>query len=513
MTNHNKTKLSRLALIACFLLTLGFGMQSCKKSRSEMGKDLYSKTKNKVYKDVTPEGFEPVFKAMLESEGAKLPNAKIILAHYAANGYDPTLLLDHLSGDDIKALPQYLNKSNEHGLDPTLFRAAKIDTLINNIYGKKSIKTLEEAYHDMAELEMTMAASLISYSNALQFGVFNPRKIYQRYYTATARPDSAYMNNALNTKDFKSYLDSIQPKDKHYVALQKALMEGFVATGQTKEETQRTLVTNLERLRWKNKPTQDRYVIVNIADFRLDVMNQGKSELNMKVCVGEGRNKDAENSLVEYDESDKVDRPFSRETPQLASEINMVQVNPIWNIPVSIASKEIVVEAQKDPYYLANKNINVYKDGKLIDDPETIEWNANSGTEYSFKQQPGSDNSLGKIKFLFPNKSSVYLHDTPAQAPFGREMRAVSHGCVRLEKPLEFARVLFGDGTEKFQKIEQFMGEDKSQPTDLALPKKVPVYLTYVTGWVDDAGQIQIRPDVYGLDIVLYGHLQKLIRG
>jgi murein L,D-transpeptidase YcbB/YkuD len=308
----------------------------------------------------------------------------------------------------------------------------------------------------------------------------------------------------------KHYLDSIQPKDPQYLMLQKALLAGGQAQGMTKEETTRYLVVNMERLRWKNKPTQSKYVIVNIPDYTLDVMENGKSVLNMKVCVGEGRNKDNQNTLADYDESDKVDRPFSRETPQLNSMIHSVQVNPVWNIPQSIASKEIMVEAAQDPYYLANKNIDVYENGKVVEDPETINWASVSKDKYEFKQRPGDDNSLGKIKFLFNNKSSVYLHDTPAKAAFNNAMRAVSHGCVRLGDPQALAREIFGEG-ETYQKIAQYMGEDNPKPTTIAVPKKIPVYITYVTCWADSTGTLQYRPDVYGLDIVLYGHLQKFL--
>lgn len=498
-----------LIMLLALLFTLVF--QSCKKSRSDMGKTLFKKTKNKVFKDVTPEGFAPVFQQVLEQQKSKLNNAGIITAYYQHNEYDPVLLMDHIDNDDIKNAINYYNKAGEHGLNPTLFQSAQIDTLLHRFYDKKKLKTLDEAYRDIAQIELLLANSLINYSNALQFGVINPRRIYSRYFTATARPDTAFMQHVFEVPSFKNYLDSIQPKKPEYLALQKSLAEGYTAPGMTQQETQRLLIVNLERLRWRNKPTENRYVIVNIANYQLDLMNNGASELNMKVCVGEGRNKDHTDNLVEYDDSDKVDRPFSRETPQLNSMINQAQVNPVWNIPESIAGKEIIVEAQKDPYYLSNKNINVYKNGKLVDDPETIDWGSASATEYSFKQQPGEDNALGKIKFLFPNKSSVYLHDTPAKLPFTKDMRAVSHGCVRLEKPLDFARALFGDGSKKYTLVEKLMGQDKSEPTDLSVSPKMPVYITYITCWPDSTGQIQVRPDVYGLDIVLYAHLQKVL--
>jgi murein L,D-transpeptidase YcbB/YkuD len=503
-----------LAILAISGLAVLFTFTSCKKkSRSDMGKSLFDKTQNKVFKDVTPEGFAPVFEKAIEGSKAKLTNAKVIQAYYSSNDYDPTFLMEHLANDDLKVLPDYLAKAAEHGLDPKMFQTEKIKALLAKFYDKTAIKTTDEAYQDMAQLELTIANSLINYSNALQYGVMNPRRIYANYYTATKRPDSIGMSSLFAVKSFKTFLDSIQPKDSQYIALQKALTGNVLVPGLTKEETQRTLLVNLERLRWKNKPAESRYVIVNIPAFELDLMDGGKSTLNMKVCVGEGRNNDRSDNLVEYDESDKVDRPFQRETPQLNSEIYVAEVNPIWNIPQSIAGKEIIVEAAKDKYYLANKNINVYKNEKLVDDPETINWDGMADSEkssYSFKQQPGDDNSLGKVKFLFKNSSSVYLHDTPAKEAFKKQVRAVSHGCVRLEKPLDFAHALFGDGA-KYTMIAKYMGEDNPEPTSVMLNKKMPVYITYVTCWAEPDGNLQFRKDIYGLDIVLYAHLQKFL--
>jgi murein L,D-transpeptidase YcbB/YkuD len=269
---------------------------------------------------------------------------------------------------------------------------------------------------------------------------------------------------------------------------------------------------SLERLRWRNKPYEPKYVIVNIPDFRLDVMEDGKSVLNMKVCVGQGRNMENQNTLEHFDDTARADKPFPRETPILNSVIHSVEVNPVWNIPRSIATKEIIVEAAEDRFYLANKNIDVFKDGKRIADPETIDWSqvTPNNLEYEFKQRPGEDNSLGKIKFLFKNRSSVYLHDTPNKAAFRKTMRAVSHGCVRLGDPLGLATNLFGEGAD-LDTISNDMIVNKPEPTNIGLPKKTPIYITYVTCWADENGVIQYRPDVYGLDIVLYSHLQPLL--
>ncbi|MDB5126115.1 MAG: hypothetical protein JWQ85_347 [Mucilaginibacter sp.] len=490
---------------------LALTIQSCKKkSRSDMGAELYKKTQNKVFKDATPEGFADVFKQVLIDNKGKMANPNLITSFYVQNDYDPVFVMDHIFNGDVDIISNYFEKAGQHGLDPKMFKADQIKQLVAKFKDKKGIKNLDEAYHDIAELEILMANSLINYSSALEYGMVSPRKIYARYFTATKRPDSASMLKTLRAQNLKAYLDSIQPKDPQYLMLQKALMSGGTAQGMTKEETTRYLVVNMERLRWKNKPSEPKYVIVNIPDYRLDVMDNGHSILNMKVVVGEGRNMDNANTLVEYDESDKKDRPFSRETPQLNSVIHSVQVNPEWNIPKSIASKEIMVEAAQDPYYLSNKGIDVYENGKKVEDPETIDWGSVSKDQYEFKQRPGDDNSLGKIKFLFNNNSSVYLHDTPAKSGFSQTMRALSHGCVRLGDPQALAKVVFGEGPT-YDKIIKAMSEDNPEPTTIAVPNKIPVYITYVTCWADSTGTLQYRPDVYGLDIVLYGHLQKFL--
>lgn len=509
-----KTNLQIKRTISFLLLltaTLVF-LQSCgKKNRSDISKIIYGETKNKAFKNLNSDTFAVVLKMTLETKRSTLDNPKFITSFYERNGYEPALVLQHLSKGELKLIPEYIGKSAEHGLNPEMFKYNELNAIIQKIYDKHAIKTKEEAYQSLADLELMTANSFINYSSALEFGVISPRKIYARYFTETKRPDSISMERVFSVKDLHSFLDSIQPKDPQYFALQKALTSGFIGEKMTKEESQRVLEVNLERLRWKNKPNADKYILVNIADYRLDVIDHGKSILNMKVVVGEGRNTDFTDNLREYDENDlKKDRPFTRETPQLNSLVHSVQVNPVWNIPQSIATNEITKSAAEDPYYLANHNIDVYKDGKKIEDPETIDWSqGDPGKTYSFKQRPGDDNALGQIKFLFNNQSSVYLHDTPAKGAFNLPQRALSHGCVRLEKPLELAYALFGDGA-KYELIKKDMSEPNPEATTLSLPKKVPVYITYFTAWADDGGKIQVRKDVYGLDIVLYTYLQRL---
>lgn len=511
-----KRFLSGLSLyIVTSTICLFFLFQGCKKAGSETGEIVFKVTKNKVFKNISDEKFATILKKVVNAKQEQLRNPKLITSFYEQNGYEPVLIKRYLPDAQLKQLATYLTKAGDHGLSAGMFEANLFSSLINRIYDKNKVADIEDAYQTLAEMEIVAANSLTSYSNAIVFGAISPRRIYAHYYTQTRRPQDNDMLKLFELDNLVKYLDSIQPKDKSYLALQKALKEGITEPGMSKEETSRQLTVNMERLRWKVEKGEGKSVWVNIPDYRLDVMENGLSLLDMKVCVGQGRDLKKTDDLKEYDEQDlKKDRPFSRETPQLSSMIYGVQVNPVWNIPESIATNEISRHAAADRYYLSNNNIDVYENGKLIQDSETINWSDTSeGKKYTFKQRPGEENSLGKIKFLFKNESAVYLHDTPAKAAFDKPVRAVSHGCIRLEKPLELAQQLFGDG-EKYQLIQKEMALTANQKAkDIALPVKIPVHLTYFTCWADQNGSLQFRKDIYGLDVVLYSYLMKLGQG
>jgi len=505
---NNRKPFTAIIILLCAFMVV---FQGCKKKRRwDMPGILFKKTQNKVFNKLDVDAYYTVFTKVLDSIGPKLNNYQFIKIYYTLHKDEPGLVEKHLPDDGLKVMVDYFQKAGTHGFNPGIFQADTIDALLHDFYDKKAIKNTDEAYHDLAKLELLSANSLLNYSNYVQFGYVNPKKIFPRYFTATKEADSASMLQVFRESSLRTYLDSIQPKDPQYIALQKALVNDDVVPGLSIEESKRVLLVSLERLRWKNKPQGDRYVIVNIPDFRLDVIDSGHSVLNMKVCVGQGRNMDYSKNLMHFDDTDRVDKPQAHETPLLSSVIYMAQVNPVWNIPQSIASKEIVKEEIDDKFYLSNKGIDVYKNGKKIDDPEDIDWTTADVSDYDFKQEPGDDNSLGKIKFIFKNKSNVYLHDTPAKSAFFEAMRAVSHGCVRLQQPLELAHNLFGDG-EKYDTITKDMTDNNPDPTDLNLPKKVPVYITYVTCWADSTGTLQYRRDVYGQDIVLFSNLEKVL--
>ena len=462
--------------------------QGCN-NHNELADSMSVKFKNEVFKELDTAAYNPVFRKLLEEKRGELKYGSVISAYYKSHNYQSVFIFNFLPKDDLKILADRLAKAPEHGLDPKIFHYTELKQLVDKFYDKKSIKTLDEAYKNMALLELQSAESLISYSNALKYGIVKPRKIFPRYYMETLEPDSISILNIFDVHNMKEYLDSIQPKNHEYEVLQKALAENYVYPDLSAKETKKIIQLNLERLRWKNKPATDRYVWVNIADYTLKFVEEGKTKLVMKVCVG--RNTTGKNG---------------RQTPQISSEIYNVQVNPVWNIPESIIKNEIYGHVSRNPSYLANHRISIYKGGKKVSANE-VNWSGGSKGRYAFRQAPGDYNSLGKIKFQFLNASSVYLHDTPAKSPFKLTVRAISHGCVRLEKPAEFAKALFGEGA-KFKLIEKELKESNPTARDIPVKPKVPVYLDYMTCFVGDSSQIQIRPDVYKLDKILYSKMK-----
>jgi murein L,D-transpeptidase YcbB/YkuD len=497
--SHNKR------ILFLFLTVLLLVQSACKKDRT-FDQILYKVSKNNIYKEIDEAKFATVLEATIAEETKKLKHPTFILDFYKNNGFQAVLLKRYLPNHQLEDLSDYLSEADVHGLSPAIFNAEDYQKQIDKVMVKETIKSLDDAYEALAQLEIQTADKLLSYSNALSYGLLDPTKIFNRYYMETKRPDSSSMIKVLNEKDLKNYLDSIQPSSESYKILQKALTSSTTAPKKSEEETKKIIQANLERLRWKHSYDSLNMVYVNIPAFKLVVIQDGKPTEEMKVVVGTGRN-NADKDEIGNHSKPLVDVPHSHETPVLSSLIHSVQVNPIWNIPESIASKEILNLIKNDRFYLANNGIEVLENEKVIEDPESIDWSAVSkeNLPYRFRQKPGVDNALGKIKFLFKNNSSVYLHDTPAQAAFERDIRASSHGCVRVEKPLDLADFIFKDA-EKFKFIKNEMEGTSTNAKDISLEPKMTVVLDYMTIVANREG-IEFFPDIYGLDMVLYSHL------
>lgn len=237
---------------------------------------------------------------------------------------------------------------------------------------------------------------------------------------------------------------------------------------------------NMERWRWLPHDPGIRYVLVRIADFELEVVENGEPVIRMRVIVG---------------------KPYWR-TPIFGSVMTHLEFNPYWYIPRSIAVEEILPLVRQDSTYLSRKRIRVAAGGAdtargIVAD--SIDWNGISEAEfdYLFTQLPGPGNPLGRVKFFFPNPFDVYLHDTPNPELFERSVRDFSHGCIRLEKSLELATYVLGEDWSQ-ERVEGAVASAENR--QVLLPEPLPVYVLYWTAWVDEEGMVQFREDVYDGD-------------
>lgn len=224
------------------------------------------------------------------------------------------------------------------------------------------------------------------------------------------------------------------------------------------------LLINLGRMRWMPSQPNGTLIVVNIPEFMLHLLENGKKEFDMNVVVGkEGHS-----------------------TMQFTGTMNQVVFAPYWNVPPNIVTKEIMPEIEKDAHYLEKNDMEDQgdKDGDGIHD---------------IRQLPGEKNALGKVKFLFPNSFDIYLHDTPAKSLFSKDKRAFSHGCIRLADAKKMAEYLLrNDPDWDAAKIDEAMNTKEQKI--VKLKNKAEVFITYYTAWVDEEGRLNFRDDVYGHD-------------
>jgi murein L,D-transpeptidase YcbB/YkuD len=248
---------------------------------------------------------------------------------------------------------------------------------------------------------------------------------------------------------------------------------------------------NMERLRWLPQNLGSRYILVNVANFELYVAENNQTLMSMRVIVG---------------------KPYWN-TPVFTAEMTYLVLNPHWNIPQTIFAEEKLPKIKKDPEYFSKDRIRVLKgwSPKAQEiDPTTIDWSkvTEQNFNYRLRQEPGTGNPLGQIKFMFPNPYHVYLHDTPQKSLFSRTDRNLSHGCIRIEKPLDLAEyVLHLSPAWTPRKIRTAI--NKGATKSVGLPEPIPVYLVYFTAWVEEDSSIEFRNDIYGRDEALYQALRE----
>ena len=254
----------------------------------------------------------------------------------------------------------------------------------------------------------------------------------------------------------------------------------------------RQIELNMERWRWLPRYLGKRYLLVNIADFTLEVIDDERTVMAMRVVVG---------------------RDYRR-TPVLSAELNKLVLNPHWYVPKTIFTEDLLPAIQKNPDYLQQRGYKVFSN--LGPDAEEIaldriDWQTVDPAHFPYilRKDPGPYNPMGRAKFLFPNKYDVYLHDSPNRSIFSRSKRTFSSGCIRIEKPLELTEYIVKDSPGwSGKRIDAEIESGRSKLINAFVP--LPIYIQYWTVWVDSSGKTQFREDIYGRDAVLEQALSKM---
>ncbi|PZF78607.1 hypothetical protein DK847_02025 [Aestuariivirga litoralis] len=480
-----------------------------------------------------------------------LPAAReALLAEYAARSYRPIWLADgklSARGKDVLAL---LASAGEEGLQPQAYLPTGLTAF--------DAPLPEYDAAAMARLDIDLSAAALRYARDASGGQFSPA-LLSRYHDVSppwVAPDRA-LRVLANSPFAADYLKGLNPTHPAYAAMKKALAElraaeaepkddkiadgeivkkggsdpripavrsrlaelGFTAepldgmdpdlldaelsvqlrlfqkqagvkvTGALGPQTVAALnnagtsgsvdklLDNMERLRWLPRDLGNRYIFVNQAAFEARVMKDGKPEWITRVIVG---------------------KP-NTQTSVFSDEMEMVVFNPSWGVPQSIIVNEYLPKLRNDPGYLDKMGFKVVtQQGKVISS-RAVSWDSyGAKVPFGVQQPPGADNALGELKFLFPNAHDIYMHDTPSRNLFEQQVRAFSHGCVRVQDPRHFASVVLGWTPEEVAaKIES-----KSSET-VRLKQKIPVHITYFTAWPDDQGNMVYYNDIYGRDRTL----------
>ena len=467
-------------------------------------------------------------------------------------------------------LLEEIKNCEKHALIPEYYHYKAIETLINTVRNKHDLPS--PMFQDIAaDLDILLTDTFFLFSSHLLYGFVNLEAVHIKGESFNPDIDLAgILNDALKDHTIRKALQNLSPHHQEYLNLQSALKKyrelaaqnepsgisvgkilrygvsqervralrnrliflgdlkaaetqnptffdhdlekavkrfqfrhGLTADGIAGEQTVaamnvsvrtrlRQIEFNMERWRWLPRDLGTKYILVNIANSKLSVVEHNRPIMEMRVVVG---------------------KRF-RKTPVFSGKMLYLVINPYWNVPTKLALRDLAPKVCSDPGYLAARNIKVYKnwqhDSPEID-PALINWctlTRKSYFPYKLQQTSGPYNPLGKIKFIFPNKYAVYLHDTPDKSLFDKTLRYFSSGCIRVEKPYLLAEFLL-KSNPRWTK-EAFLNLlESSTRKNVSLNEQIPVYITYITAWEDRNGVVHFLNDVYKQDRILYTALKE----
>jgi murein L,D-transpeptidase YcbB/YkuD len=446
-----------------------------------------------------------------------------------------------------------LGAAEAHGLDPAEYHKAELAAKLSEL-AVEAERTPARA-KELAQFDLRVTSELLELGRHVASGRLKPTTIDARWNVKRGAIDYVAALQQASESDVAGLLDAVRPSHPEYAALQNALaslhgqktsgwpavpraslkvgdwnqavvplrqrlaVSGYLsanaatdsaqfdadvaaaiqkfqehhalkATGRLDPPTLAALnvplderiaqvALNLERWRWMPDSLGARHFIVNIPYFHLIARENGQPVLDIRIVVGKRGD----------------------ETPVFSDEMTHVVFSPYWNVPESIAIEETAPAIARDPNYLSRNDMEVVNAAGRVVPESAIPWgDAAALSGLSFRQRPGASNALGLVKFMFPNRHSVYLHDTPADELFRRIGRAFSHGCVRVEEPEALAQYVLRDQSQWTpEAIHAAMRAGQERHVKLSQP--IPVHIVYFTTWVDANGGVHFQPDVYGYDM------------
>ena len=477
---------------------------------------------------------------------------------YAKQGFRSTWFSDRGPTPKARIFLERLDRVDQHGLRREDYHYKRLSDGVGTYTRTRR-----------AELEILMSRAFVRYGADINAGrIVQPRRVTRRLYIRTQRPDpERLLTDAASAQDFAAFIDRLPPQTPQYRRLVNALAFygaiargggwGLIAAGPTLKpgmndprirqarlrlrksgdlkttgevETLYTkalaaavrrfqirhgltpdgnigvntlaamnvpvarrvqqIVLNLERRRWMPDDLGDRYVFVNIADQQVKlVVNAGsakpKTVFASRVIVGK----------------------HYQSTPIFSATMLFIELNPHWNVPQSIARRELLPRIKKNPSYLTSNHYLLLArpvDNRSAISPGSVDWSKMSARSFPYwiRQTPGPWNALGSLVFRFPNPHNVYMHDTPSKALFAREVRTFSHGCIRVQYPIKLAlQLIKANASWNDPRIARTIGTRK--PTRINLRDPVPVHVTYLTAWSNKDGTHHFRRDVYRRDDTL----------
>ncbi|GAA0782833.1 L,D-transpeptidase family protein [Roseibium denhamense] len=494
----------------------------------------------------------PIASSLQAALGPDVPDS--LMQHYTARAFAPVWVADNSLTENAHLAIAAMAASNDHALNPANYRPLELAGQAERA----------QTPDDWARFDLDMSTEFVRYATHLSSGRVQPNEVNKALNVFPDRPEpAALLSAATGSDDFATFLAELPPQSDNYARLkrrlaqyrQKAATGGFTSvpdgevlkpgmrdarvpflrkrlmeedipgadghSGQVYDgaliEAVKTfqeyhglatdgvigpntfarlnisieqkliqMELNMERRRWMRDDLGDFYIFVNLADQNLKVVKNGKTIHTARVVVG---------------------KPFHA-TPVFSDTLEYVEVNPYWNVPYSIATREYLPDLQQNPSALSSKNIRVFQNGSEVAATQ-VGWNAYSRQNFPFRlrQDPGPSNALGRIKFMFPNEFNIYIHDTPSKSLFSQAERAFSHGCIRVSDPFALADVILADHNLPDGVWKRYL-ESGERDVFSKFSQPVEVHLTYLTAWMNKDGSTHFRHDIYDRDKVLLDALR-----